>query len=246
MINWKPNEDPFLKDREIEIHEKLHKYKKNKGNFNSNQTRIEHIQTAEQIIGKQIRGEVLDIGSGNGYSSVYLSKRKDIKVYSMECNVEGVDLIDENFKHNKIDKNKYETVLGSFNNIPLKDHFDFILSLGTLHHSSNLYKTLSELYSSLRHGGYIIAHEPYMDDTTQNEYFINKSNNIKNFQGIENIREGDRDDHFFRRCEWLTACYHSGFEVNFKQVDSGSPNIYNFILMLKKPLTENEVPHKWL
>jgi hypothetical protein len=104
---------------------------------------------------------------------------------------------------------------------------------------------MKELYSTLKPGGYILAHEPYMDDMVQNKVFNDKSESIKHFQGILNVKEGDRDDHFFRRCEWLTAAYQSGFEVNFKQVDSANSTIHNFILILRKPLDGQPIPHSW-
>jgi hypothetical protein len=70
---------------------------------------------------------------------------------------------------------------------------------------------------------------------------------MKKVQGKIWIKESERDDHFFRQCEYLTAFHHSGFDiVKFHQVASKG-NIHNAVMVLQKP--ENppqKIPHIWI
>lgn len=247
IINWNPKQDPLTKKGEIALHEKIHKIKFERGDFTSRPDRISFVERAESLVGDTIKGNVLDIGCGNGYASVYFAKNRDCKMYSMECDVSAVDLlVRENYKRNGIDQSKYELVLGSFNQIPLKNHFEWVISLGAIHHSGNLIATMESIYSCLSPGGYFIAHEPYMDSFTPNSLYVKKEGNIKNVQGIVEIKESERDDHFFRHCEYLTSFHHSGFDViKFEEVkDEG--DIKNGLIILRKPKSDyNKIPHKW-
>lgn len=249
ITNWYSKEDPFLKKGEVGIHEIIHKHKYENRKYKLNQKRLNQLCAAEKLIGSKISGNILEVGAGDGSMSVHLAKTRSIKkIYSMECTTAAVDhLIRCNFEQNNIDDNKYELVLGSFNNIELKNYFDYVVALGALHHSGNLIRTIKSIYSALRPGGYLIAQEPYMPSNTPNSVFLQKEKNIKNVQGIVSIRESDRDDHFFRKCEYLTAFYHSGFEVRFIDLPNmRHGEILNSLIVLKKPLVlADKIPHAW-
>ena len=241
IINWHPKDDPFTKEGEILLHEKIHKQKTQKGSFFNNTNRIKQLIEAEKIIGKRINGTVLEIGAGNGYMSIYIAKNREIEqVYVLECTQNGVDLlIRENFAVNKIDEDKYELVLGSFNSIPLIEKFDFVLAFGALHHSANLQRTIDEVFKTLKPGGYLIAQEPYTNDNTQNNFFIEMKNKVVKVQGLIEIKNELRDDNFYRKCEYLTASYHAGFEkVILKKLKNIKRQI-SYLLKFKKPLTNN-------
>jgi SAM-dependent methyltransferase len=246
IINWFPEDDPYIKKGEIKLHTDLHKIKYKNKDFTSRKDRIKHIKNAEKIIGNNIEGNVLDIGCGNGYSSVYFSKKRDCKMYAMECNPSAINLlIKQNFINNKIPENQYELILGSFNDIRLKNYFKWVISLGAIHHSQNLMKTIKSIFSALKPGGYFIAHEPYMDSYTPNDHYIKKEKKVKKVQGLIKIQESERDDHFFRECEYLTAFHHAGFIIKeFKQVKSGA--IKNALIILQKPIeSAQNIPHAW-
>ena len=168
-IDWQPEEDRYLRSGERILHEQIHDIKYSHQNFMARQDRLEYLQVGEEIAGRLISGTVLDIGCGNGYSSVHLCKTRDIEqVHAMECDVPAVDkLIRANFNNNNIPEELYELILGSFNKIPNKNYYDFVISLGSIHHSSNLLVTMREVYDCLKPGGFFIAHEPYLIDETQ-------------------------------------------------------------------------------
>jgi len=247
-INWSPEKDIHTKSGEIEVHNKIYQHKHKAKDFESKQKRVQILTRCEEHVKKQISGRVLDIGCGNGYASIHVSNNRDVDiVHSMECNQSAVDLIKDNYNNNEIKKDKYEVILGSFNQIPNKSYYDFIISLGVMHHSSNLLVTTKELYSSLSPGGYVFAHEPTMDDFTPNSVYINKEDQYKSVQNIVRWKESERDDHFFRDCEWITSFHHSGFDIVKYQLEpTNKPKIKNAIIVLKKPEKEiNKIPHTW-
>ena len=246
-INWFPEKDIFLKKGEVELHEKIHGIWHNQNNIYSKPKKIDLILQAEKGLDKKISGNVLDIGCSNGYSSVYIVKNRNIdQVHSLECNINCVNLlIRSNYQYHNIPEEKYELILGSFNEIHYKNYYDFVISLGAIHHSGNLLKTMTEINSCLKVGGYFIANEPYMNDFTSNQIYIEKEEIFKNVQGLVNTKESERDDHFFRKCEYLTAFYHSGFEIiKFIKIDTNPKNIRNSLIVLKK-VQINKITHKW-
>ena len=248
-LDWMPQEDDLLRDGEKILHERIHlaKYKGGDSGLGLRQDRLDYISQGEGIAGRLISGTVLDIGCGNGYSSVHICQTRDIeKVYALECNEAAVDkLIRRNFEKNNISEDKYELVLGSFNKIAYENYYDFVISLGSLHHSSNLLMTMRELYKCLKPGGFVIAHEPYLIDETQNDTYVEKSRTFKCVQSFVNIQECERDDHFFRKCEYMTAFYHSNFIVNIKDVMQND-EIRNALMVLQKPLEQPDfIPHIW-
>jgi len=160
-----------------------------------------------------IRGRVLDIGCGNGYASIYLAKHFPVEeVVALEAYVPAVqELLPRNIRHHGVET-VCRPVVGSFEQIPYEWYFDFVVAFGALHHSSNLLTTFRQAAKSLKEGGYLIAQEPTMADTTTNVDYVRKYDVIEDFFGFK-IRNGDRDDHFFRECEYKTAAVFSGFDI---------------------------------
>ena len=222
--------------------------KDDKCKYRTNDHRINILKKAEKIAGHTISGNVLDIGCGNGYASIFLAKNRPINVvHSMECNLPAINVLVRNhYKKYQIEESKYDLILGSFNNIKNKLFYDYVISLGALHHSSNLMKSLTEIYSSLKCGGYLLAHEPYMDSYTTNEHYIKKDKSSKKVQKLVDWQESNRDDHFFRECEWLTAFHHSGFNIVSFALDGPQGNISSATIVLQKPERDLPyIPHKW-
>lgn len=247
IINWEPETDQYTKSGEIEVHNQVYgeMYKHNK--YENKEHRINVIKDCEKTVKQKINGNVLDIGCGNGYASVFIAKHREAIVHSMECNIAAVDkLARKHYQSNQIPEDKYELILGSFNKIPNKNYYDYVVSLGVLHHSSNLLVTMKELYSCLKPSGYLFAHEPLTGSMTPNSVFINKNKQTKNVQNLVQWKESDRDDHFFRECEWLTAFHHSGFNVIKYARQKNNNKLDNALIVLQKPETDHTIPHRWI
>ena len=118
---------------------------------------------------------------------------------------------------------KIKPVFGSFNKLCLKDScIDFIIEIGSLHHSSDLSKTLSEANRVLRNGGTITcfdrAHndkitDEEIDDMLSIEYSNNflKSNGYPQNKKLTRLENGE---HEIRISEWKDLFIKNGFEIN--------------------------------
>ena len=75
---------------------------------------------------------------------------------------------------------------------------------------------------------------------------MEKGEKMKDFWGVANIKEKDRSDHHFRRCEWLTSFYHAGLEVLHFQTHPSSDVVKKISFILRKPTSTPEyIPHVW-
>ena len=126
---------------------------------------------------QRIYGNVLDIGAGSGYASIWLAQNSDAdKIICLENSKIAVEnLIPKNIKYYGVE-NKVETLLGSFEELPFNNFFDFIISMGSIHHCNCLYTSMKSINSALKNKGYLIMNEPSMSNTTSNVEYINKYN----------------------------------------------------------------------
>jgi len=183
QLNWDVTKDQYLKSTEIDIHSAYHEHLSSqeitpKELFsNKRKYRIDALELAiKKTNKKRLHGTILEVGAGDGWCSAYILKEHDIDhIYTMEINEPAVNkLIPKVLDVVGVDKSKVTLVQGSFNNIPLKDHFDFVIGMGAIHHSENLFGTLREIFESLKPGGWLIAQEPYMSDDIKNEYYTKR------------------------------------------------------------------------
>lgn len=173
----------------------------------------------------KFHGNILDIGCGNGYASIYLLKTFPSikKVFLLENSLEAVNnLIPSALNEfGLIDKGKYEIINGSFDNIKLNTEFDFVISFGAIHHSDCLFKTIENLKKITKKNGYLILNEPSKDDTTTHENYIKKYNSIEIKEGIK-MKNKERNDHFYRNCEYKSALILNGFDIIYQNKISKS------------------------
>ena len=176
----------------------------------------------------EIHGTILDVGCGNGYASVYLLKTfpNIKKIYLLENSKEAVkNLIPKTL--NQFDINdKFEIIHGSFDNLNLNIKFDFIVSFGAIHHSTCLFETVRCLNKNIKENGYFILSEPSKSDFTTHAEYVKKYDTIEIKEGIE-LKNKERNDHFYRVSEYKSALIMNGFDILFENKISKN-NIYAF------------------
>lgn len=174
--------------------------------------RLNIIDRVFDLVGN-IDGVVADIGCGSGYFSIALAKKFPgiEKIEAIDASEFAVNkVIPRNIAHFSLGE-RIKPKLGSFDSLR-KDKYDVIFSMGALHHSRNLNKTVENIFLSLKKGGILIAQEPAMPDTTTHSAYDLKYNIVEEKNGIH-IRNGDRFDRFFRECEYKCVVCHCGFDI---------------------------------
>jgi SAM-dependent methyltransferase len=258
--DWSPTEDSFLKPMEIEIHESYHrslieKYKSEGDIFSPHRYfRIRSLNKALKKTGV-ISGKVLEIGAGDGWCSAHLLKHYKLsEIFTMEISdAAAKELIPHVFNVCNVDASIATGVKGSFNNIRKTDYFDFVVAMGAIHHSENLFETFRNVYKSLKPGGWFIAQEPSKGNSTRNEFYFTRDEQEIDFKKMTKVVNRDRSDNFYRQCEYQTAAYHAGLnvDVNWLAGPKGLGNWFglknllsgkakNVLIVGQKPLKNHE------
>lgn len=195
-------------------------------------------------------GKILDSGCGNGYAGISIALNYSVKkVISLDSsNVAVNELIPKYSKHYGV-RDLIEPMVGDFSSINFVEEFDYIIAFGSLHHSPCLFSTLKALTESLKFGGYLIAHEPVMPDTTTHQYFIDKYDQIEKKYGLT-FRHGDRYDRFYRNSEYISAGILNGLNLIFSDIFSltdatlRKDGLVNKVFYFKKEKI-TYTPHLW-
>lgn len=161
----------------------------------------------------EVHGLIADVGCGSGYFGIYLAKNFDKieRVDAIEASRPAVsEVIPRNAAFHGVD-HKVNAKLGSFDDLG-ENLYDFVFAMGALHHSTNLDRTILSISRSLKKGGYLVAQEPAMPDTTSHREYDIKYNIREERFGLT-IRNGDRFDRFFRECEYKCSLVKNGFDI---------------------------------
>lgn len=188
----------------------------------------ENVENTFNIIPKSselIHGTGIDLGGGVGCISSTLAKRNNIdKIYCVELVEDAVKLCHPIVKQEilKEEKNKVISVVGDFDNLELENNsIDFAVSWDSMHHSTDLVKTLKECKRVLKKNGALIivdrAHNDSISDSeiermlniVYDQAFLTKYYRPKNM--ILTRRENGEHEHRF--FEWKKFFKESGFEL---------------------------------
>lgn len=202
--------------------------------------RVDVFKQIEKELGVSISGSVLDVGCGNGYASIWLAMNRNVNTaYAMEESEAAIkELLPRNINYHGVN-DIVKPFKGSFDDIPLESSIDFVIAFGAIHHSPCLYSTMKSISKSLKDGGYLIAQEPVMPNMTSNKDYIDKYNVIEERFGMK-IRNGDRDDHFFREAEYIVAASYSGLDLIYYADYNNMPStnllekLRNIIIKIKR------------
>lgn len=202
-----------MNELDQQLHKAIHQHMMKTDPEQIFSNRVNIFAEVEEKLGFEVQGTVLDVGCGSGYASIWLAKNRPItKVYAQEASAEAVEqLLPRNINHHGVSA-KVKPITGSFDAIPFEDELDYVVSFGALHHSTCLYSTMRSIGKALKDGGYLISQEPVMPNTTSNQDYIDKYNIIENRFGMQ-IRNGDRNDNFFREAEYIAAASFSGLDL---------------------------------
>lgn len=156
---------------------------------------------------------LLDVGAGSGYAGIWLAKRfPGLEVVALEASEKAaVELIPKMAQAHGV-AGQVKGLHASFTDEIDTQKFDVVLSFGALHHSPDLLETMKNLTRVTRDEGWLFAHEPVMPDRTTNEQYVRKYESLE-VKGDLQFRNMDRDDHFFRRSEYVCAAAHAGLDL---------------------------------
>lgn len=186
--------------------------------------RIAAAKKVELITGKKISGKVIEVGAGTGVFTAQLSKEKEPEaIYCLDYDRFSVEaLMPLVFKNLKADTSKIKPVVGSYNRMEVADnYFDYVISLGAIHHSENLLATFKECFRVLKPGGFVAAvehchpnsytiHQQYLD--YERPLSKERARMLYNDENLQ-VKVKDNSDHYYRICEFETFAYQAGFDV---------------------------------
>lgn len=123
---------------------------------------VDALRFLEKIVGKY-RGRVVEAGAGTGIYSCRMAEYPEVEEviaveYSRHCVERLIPFVIGKFSFPPEIEDKIIPVVGSFNHMQLPDDsVDFVIDVGSIHHSENRGITLREIYRVLKIGGYLIG-----------------------------------------------------------------------------------------
>ena len=180
--------------------------------------RVRTIDKLEIRLGRPIHGEILEIGAGSALCSAFAAKRDAVtRVTAMDYDRFCVEeMMPTVFAKFGAPVAKLRRALGSYNRIPDKDFYDFIIGVGALHHAEDLGGAFKEAYSALKPGGVLLISDVCEYDHVANraldERYESSDPDGERRYG-RSVKLKDNGDHWYRLSEWLTAGRAAGFEV---------------------------------
>ncbi|UCH49818.1 MAG: class I SAM-dependent methyltransferase [Betaproteobacteria bacterium] len=231
VLIWEPEADhenirEGAQDLQSELHRRVYEpYFANEGAAKSflesprTYWRKKVLEKFELFKGSPISGVVMEIGAGTAWCAAYLSRRPLVeRVFAVEYDRYALEhLMPKVFQHSNAREEIIARVFGSYNHMPqVHNRVDLIVSIGAIHHSENLYATMSEAYKVLKPGGYFLATEPCEPNTLSVSAQIAKGES-EDPAGLQKygrqIKHKENSDHYYRVCEFEAAAYRAGLDV---------------------------------
>lgn len=176
----------------------------------------------QKLHGNIFNGIGLELGAGVALFSAIISKMsRNKKIYALELVPDIVKIIQPKVFKRYGNAKKAISVLGSFDDIRLKNNsVDFIVEYDSLHHSFNLLDTLKEAYRVLKPGGKIIAIDRVqpnsLNKNLKNRLLNNKYSkdwlNANHYDLNKKLSRKMNGEHEIRDSEWRKAFKSAGFK----------------------------------
>ena len=229
ILNWlEGRHDIYTRPHAVELQSSIHRNLA--ANFRDENAAAGYMNTdrsswrqqavikSQLVMNRQFSGTILEIGAGSGWCSSLLSTVPRVdKVYCSDYDPVSVEtLMPQVQRVLGADSSKIQRVFGSFNNLPIENEIDLVVSIGALHHSENLFVTMSECFKALKPGGWLVASEPTYPDTETNQqinarYKKEDPASLKKYGRVALHEENS--DHYYRISEFITASYSAKFDV---------------------------------
>ena len=180
--------------------------------------RFRSLDILEKMIDEKIAGKCMEIGSGQGLASAYLSSKNSVEsvttlVYSLCSLLSLLPEAHSTFKGS--DPQKIKRVYGTYNNI--KDtEFDYIFGFGAIHNSSDLSQTFKSIYASLKYGAIFMSSDmclPVSASTTTEVYLTDRLNPTSFEQYGQSLSFRDTNDYFRNVVDYVYYAKLAGFTV---------------------------------
>lgn len=191
------------------------------------------------VVGKflpRLSGQGLEVGAGPGtFSSVLASLESVDKMYALEICAPIVELLGPKVARFVLEEKEDKVVLvvGDFDRIQLPDQsLDFVFDFFSLHHSSNLNKTLKECSRVLKPNGFIFcldkARPDYYNhedidkllDTEYPSHDKEKLFGVPTSQKFTRRMNGEKE---YRLKDWQASFHEAGFsKVDYFYLDKTS------------------------
>ncbi|MBN1366265.1 MAG: class I SAM-dependent methyltransferase [Syntrophaceae bacterium] len=170
---------------------------------------------------------VLELGCGKGFNSVFLAKKLPQIEFS------GIDISEKNLKIAKSKSNRIQNLYltyGDFQKLDFEDSsFDLIFDVEAICHGSDARQVLSEVFRVLKKGGQFVVYDGFRqngfeslpDNLVEAAVIVEKSMSVNSFEEIDS---------------WLEMAGHVGFKVKLKKDLSQyvKPNLAKLQLLARK------------
>ena len=231
VIVWKFN-NKILKSEDYKLNNKVAE-KISKKSFFEICTQYTHVSSKnmekllklDHDVWKNIKGIGVDLGGGIGLVSSTIAKKKNIKkIYCIDIVKNAVTkcqpIIKKKILNNK--SKKVLSVIGSFDELNLKNNsIDFCIGWDSMHHSTNIMKTLKEAKRVIKKGGKLIIIDRGHNNNTPNKEIkrmLNiiypksflRSNHLPIDKKFTRIMNGEHEYRFF---EWENFFKKSKFKI---------------------------------
>lgn len=176
-------------------------------------------------LSRPLEGIGLELGAGCGLLAATICKAPNVEaILGIELCAEMATLIMPRITASVLGDNRQKVipVIGSFDILAIEDaSIDFIVEIGSLHHSDNLNRTLQEVYRVLKPGGQILCYDRCQPDT-MTDAEVEAKLNIRYSESFL-IKHGypphisltrrENGEHEYRFHEWNAAFTQAGLRL---------------------------------